>query len=276
MPLWLYALPNWLFGVLIISAWVTLGVGGHALCHRFVRKPFHDTEKEVAIALLAVVATINSLLLAFSAVSVWEAFVNAQKAVSAESDTIGELASDLAVFNTDASHQARDQLKDYIHAVIEHEWPAMRKGEDDLPTWDAFDNLFRAVGKLRPGTPSETVLMPEIWARTNELIKFRRSRLAASHGEVPGTLWVVVLIGTMLTVMPTFVLPRTRFNRGAIGVLSVSMGLVFFFVGAMDRPFLGEESIGTLAFESSLNSIARWDAADIASTVLERVTGRPH
>ena len=127
-------------------------------------------------------------------------------------------------------------------------------------TWESFDRMFRAVGDIHPATPSETSLMPEIWARTNELIKFRRVRLDTSKGEVPGTLWAVVVLGTLLTVVPTYVLPRTRFNRGAIAVLSLSMALVFFFVAAMDRPFVGKESIAPEPFETSLANMERWDA----------------
>ncbi|WP_457333508.1 bestrophin-like domain [Rhizobacter sp. P5_C2] len=259
MPLWLYDLPAWLFGLVIVSTWAALGVGGHALFHRFVRTPFRDAEREVAIALLAVVATINSLLLAFCAVSAWESFGSAEKAVGAEANAIGELARDLAVYNTPASREARERLRGYARTVVDEEWPTMRIGQESPQARDLFDVVFRAVAEVKPVTPADSALMPEIWARVNELVKFRRVRVASSQGEVPGALWAVVVLGTLLTVMPTYVLPRTRFNRCAIGILSVSMGLVFFLVAAMDRPFVGTESVTPGAFEMSLRNMTRWD-----------------
>lgn len=260
MPLWLYQIPNWLFGLLIVSAWTAAGVGGQALFQRFVRRPFDEKDKEVAITLLSVVATVNSLLLAFSAVSVWEAYGNAEKSVSSEANTLGELARDLAVYDTQKARTALEKLRAYTRAVVHEEWPLMQIGKESPDVRELLDELFRAVGDIRPKTTADATLMPEIWSRINELVTLRRVRVAACRGHMPDTLWAVVVIGTLLTLTPACVLPRTPFNRSMIGMLSMSMGLVFFFVAAMDRPFVGAESVGTDAFRLTLRSMARWEA----------------
>ena len=54
--------------------------------------------------------TINSLLLAFSAVSVWEAFSSADGAVTQEANTVSALARDLAVYDSAESRHARQML----------------------------------------------------------------------------------------------------------------------------------------------------------------------
>lgn len=260
MPLWLYELPNWLFGSLIIVFWIVVGVGGHQLLHRLFKPNFDEADKGLALALLGVVATINSLLLAFSAVSVWDAYNTADKAVSGEASTVAQLSTDLAVFNSTASRSARVELQFYVQTVVSEEWPAMRDEQGSSEAaWEQINGLFRVIGQLEPNTPREAALMPEIWARTNELMKYRRERLDAADGRVPGTLWSVVLIGTLLSLAPTFVMSRSRFNVVAIGMLSLSMGLVFFFIAAMDRPFAGTESIGVEPFKRSLETMGRWD-----------------
>ena len=48
-------------------------------------------------------------------------------------------------------------------------------------------------------------------------------------------------IGTFLTITTTYVLAPSRFNVWMIGTLAFSIGLVFFFLIAMDRPFAGEQ-----------------------------------
>ena len=70
---------------------------------------------------------------------------------------------------------------------------------------------------------------------------------------------MVVLASTVLTMMTTFVLPPTRFNVGMIAGLAVAIGLVFYFIIAMDRPFAGEESISPSPFQSALDNMQRWD-----------------
>jgi hypothetical protein len=260
VPLYLYDLPNGVLGALFIVGWVAAGVGGQAIFQQVCGVSFSDGDRSLATAILAVMATVNSLLLAFTAVAVWEAYGHATQTVNAEASTVGQLSRDLAAFGTDHSSQALERLKDYAHEVIKREWPAMRRDETSETTWHAFELMFMAVSALQPTTPREMALMPEIWARTNELFELRRARLGATHEQVPHTLWIAVFSGTLLTLLPTFVLPRTRFSQTAIVMLSLSMGLMFFFIVAMDRPFVGRESVSPEPFESALHNAEIWDS----------------
>lgn len=257
MPLALYDLPNWLFGLLISGGWVMAGLAGYVVFHRFCRTSFSSDEKALATALLAVVATVNSLLMAFAAINVWEDFGEADGAVLGEGITLVALGRDLEAFDSAQSRRAGDLLKVYARAVVEQEWPLMRAGRAREASWAAFDDMFRAVGAIQPAQPREMVLMPEIWSRANELIKFRRARLYASDAQVPITLWAVVVVGTLITIVTTYVFPRTPFNLVAVGLLSWSLGLVFFFVAALDRPFVGKESIGPEPILEALRAMER-------------------
>lgn len=260
MPIEIYGLPNSALGPLICGGWLFIGVGGYLVFHRVCRTSFSEGEKNLAIALLAVIATVNSLLLAFSAISVWEAYGSAEKAVRGEAVTIGALARNLVVFDTVQSRAARDLLGGYGRVVLDDEWPAMRTGRRSEAAWSAFEQMFNAVGHLDPATPHESSLMPEIWTLTNDLLKYRRERLYGSEAEVPSTLWIVVVAGSLLTIATTYVFPRTAFNTAAVGMLSLSLGLVFFFIVAMDRPFCGTEGISPAAIQSALAKMERRSA----------------
>jgi hypothetical protein len=259
MPLELYELPNGLLGLLVCGAWMLIGLTGYLAFHRICRVQFAESEKNLATALLAVVATVNSLLLAFSAISVWEANGSADKAVRGEAVTIGALARNLVVYDTAESRAARELLGSYTRIVIDDEWPAMRIAQRSEPAWAAFEHVFNAIGHLDPATPHQNALMHEIWLLTNELLKHRRERLYASEAQVPSTLWIVVVAGTLLTIVTTYVFPRTAFNTTAVGLLSLSLGLAFFFIVAMDRPFAGTESIGPEPIASALSKMDRWN-----------------
>lgn len=258
--LFLYDLPNWLMGVIVVGTIIALTYGCYFMLHRFWQPAFTDENRNLAVAVLAIVATINSLLLAFSAVSVWESFGSADAAVVEEANTIGALARDLAVFDSPASYKAREGLHEYTEMVMSLEWDSMRQGVASEDVWRTFDHMFATVAALEPDTPRRVALMPEIWERVNELLKQRRTRLYTSESEVPGTLWQVVLIGTFLTIAGTFVLAPTRFNLAMIGFVSLSVGLVFFLIIALDRPFAGKESIKATPFQTALDRIHWWDA----------------
>jgi len=177
-----------------------------------------------------------------------------------EANTVSELARDLAVFDSAQSREVRRQLRDYTRMVVTVEWRDMQHGQANVEVWNTFDRMFLAVGAIEPDTPRRVALLSEIWARTNELVKERRSRLHTSESAVPGTLWAVVLIGTVLTIATTFVLSPTRFHLVMVGMTALSIGLVLFLIVAMDRPFTGEQSISAEPFELAIGNMERWDS----------------
>ena len=105
--LFLYHLPNWLMAVCIVGAVVALAYPGYVLLHRLWRRSFTEAETNVSMAVLNVIATIFALLLAFVAVTVWQAFGAAETAVVNESNSVGELARALSLFDSPQARQAR-------------------------------------------------------------------------------------------------------------------------------------------------------------------------
>ena len=255
----LYNLPDWLMALTIVATIVALCYAAYFAFHRICRPAFSDEERSLAMTVLGVVATVNSLLLAFVAVSVWESFGEAETAVVDEANIIGELARDLAIYDSRASREARRLLRQYADQVVNVEWRDMQRGQANREVWVTFDRLFVALGTIEPDTPRHAALLPEILARANELLKLRRTRLHTSESAVPLTLWSVVLLGTVLTVASTFVLSPTRFNLWMIGLLATSIALVLHLIVAMDRPFAGEQSIGAEPFQSAIANMQRWD-----------------
>jgi hypothetical protein len=67
------------------------------------------------------------------------------------------------------------------------------------------------------------------------------------------------MLGMVVSMVTTFVLPPTRFNLLMLGALALSIGLVFYFIVAMDRPFSGKESISPGAFGTALDDMRTWD-----------------
>jgi hypothetical protein len=148
---------------------------------------------------------------------------------------------------------------DYIHVVIDEEWDAMSRGEASQNAWIAFDKMFHEVGKIDAQTQKQSVILREIWARINELTKHRRERLHVAESSVPVVLWGVVLMGTVLTFLCLYSLPIGRYSTFLIGITGMSIGLVLFFILAMDRPFAGKESVDDEPFVQALANMDRWD-----------------
>ncbi|RZL40178.1 MAG: DUF4239 domain-containing protein [Rubrivivax sp.] len=258
MPLTAYALPNWVLGLGLVLAWVLIGLAAQALFPRRWREQASETDRNVVLASLGVIATINSLLLAFSAVSVWESFGVAEQAVQREATAIAQLGRTLALCDGAPARLARERLRAYGRSVVTREWPAMLEDRTSVTTLDAFDALFHALGDVRPDDAAGAVLLAQVWTQANDLISHRRARLQASKGKVPGTLWAVVLVGSVLTLIPLAAPPVSASSRGALLLLAVALGLIFHFLAAMDRPFLGSERVTPEAIEDALDTLQRF------------------
>ena len=263
MPLIVHAWPAWVLGGALVLAWMAIGLGAQALFPRRWRERATATDHRVALASLGVIATVNALLLAVSAVSVRDAFA-AEQAVEREATAMAQLARSLAVYGTPESRLARERLRGYGRSVIGKEWIAMQRDQASLPTLDAFDDLYRTLGDLHPAAASEGALLAQIWTQANELLSQRRARLLAARGQVPATLWAVLLASSLLTLAPVAALPVSAGSRGAIVVLALVPGLVLPVVVAMDRPFLGAGRVSAAPIENALAHMQRWDTRWIA------------
>jgi Protein of unknown function (DUF4239) len=84
------------------------------------------------MAVLNVIATVYALLLAFVAVTVWQSFGAAETAVVNESNSVGELARALSLFDSPQARQARGTLREYADIVVTVEWSEMRQGRSSI------------------------------------------------------------------------------------------------------------------------------------------------
>ena len=255
----LYELPHGLMALLIVGACVSAALAAQPLLHRLWPPGIPDNRLNNAVTFTQMLVAVAALLTAFCAVTVWTSFGNAGRAASDEANEASQLSWDLSVYATPEALRTRAALEGYLNAVIEKEWPLLARHEESEEAAERLHEVFRAASRIEASTGRETVLLGEIWARANGIAKCRRSRLHAAGSGVPGTLWAVLGLCAVLIFCGASILPPTRVTRTLIGLLATSLGLVLFFIVAMDHPFSGKESVGPRAFRSALDHMKHWD-----------------
>ena len=259
--MWIYDLPNWLVFLLLSAGMVAAALGGHRLWRRFFKLEYDPETSGLAMGMLGVVAMILSLLLAFSSVTVWEAYSAAESAVASEASVSGELVRDLAVYGGPAASEAREAVRTYLRAVISDEWPAMAARGYSEPTAHKFNAIFHKAAVINPKGAREEILLTEIWDKTNELNIYRRARLSCAGGSVvPGALWGTMALCIVFNFMLCYGMRVTRLSDFMLGIYAATLGLLLFFIVAMDRPFTGSVSVSPEPYETALESMKRWDA----------------
>lgn len=259
--MWIYELPNWAVCLMFISTLAAIAVGGHRLWRRFFTLEYSSETSGLAIGMLGVVAMILSLLLAFSSVSVWEVRTAAEDAAASEASVSGELVRDLAVYGGPAAAAAREAVRAYLRAVISEEWPAMAKGLSSEAVAHKFNGIFHKAALIYPKTARDEILLGEIWDKANQLNVYRRARLGCAAGSaVPGALWGTIAIGILFNFLLFYGMPVGRLSDFMLGLYAATLGLMLFFIVAMNRPFTGSVSVSPEPYETALESMQRWDA----------------
>jgi hypothetical protein len=129
--------------------------------------------------------------------------------------------------------------------------------------WVLIDDIRATLQEVEPRTVAEQALYAEGLDQVQRLADARRTRLVAAEESIPAVLWVVLVVGGMVTVgfAYLFGLDNTWAHRLMVVSLAGVIALVLFTIGAMDHPFSGGARIGTGAFELVLN---RFDTSKLS------------
>ena len=236
-----YTMPIWLTTILILALSLAIGLGSSIGVRRLFRLKPSREEEEIAINLMQVVAAYIGIMLAFSAVVVWQNFAEAQTAVHQEAASAAEFYRDMTTYGPETA-AARQDLRAYVGSVLKDEWPGLRTGESSTATETALANLFASFGKIRPQDGRDDAIYQEAFSKLNELVVLRRDRLIASRSTIPAIFWIVALIGSTLTVAYASAFSRSRYNTVMIAGTSMTLGLIFLFILTVNKPFKGQFS----------------------------------
>jgi hypothetical protein len=241
---WIYSVPTWLSGSMIVVGAVTLSLIALACFHRFVPLELRRAHNDVAGFILAIVGVIYAVLLAFIAVSTWEDFNKAQDSAELEANMVDNLYVDSAGLPPKLAFSVRRHLRDYTQLVIDKEWPAQQAGHKNIAGWQTLIALNGAIAKFR-APESVAAVHSEILHTANDLYRARRDRLVAAASRIPNVMWAITLLGGALTVGFSFLfgVPKFRIHMLMTGLLAASLALVIVLIVAFDCPFRGDLNV---------------------------------
>lgn len=237
-----YSLPMWLSAILVLGTALAIGLGSSTGVRAVFRLKTTKQETDIAINMMQVVAAYIGILLAFAGVEVWQDFQDAQTAVHQEAATGSELYRDLTTYGPETK-AVRGELRAYVASVTHDEWPLLREGRSSPSTEIALARLFQEFGKIRPHDNRDSAIYAESFSKLNDMVVLRRNRLIDSRTGIPVILWVVGLVGSILTVSYASAFARGRYNLMMIAGISLTLGLIFLFILTVDNPFKGQFSV---------------------------------
>lgn len=251
-------MPTWFLGVVIVG----LAVGLSVLSVRLVRRRIpHKTlaeHQEVTSYVLAVVAGVYAVLLAFVVVIVWEAFDASSADAAHEAAAIGLTYRDAQALGPRAD-ELRSSLERYARSVVDDEWPRLAEQHEESRRTDvALNQVWDSYRALGDKAGHEPTFYEEGLKRLHDAVELRRERVLSSKSQLPAPLWVVLIVGAIISIglASFFAVGRVAAHTFMIAALATVVALVLFLVLSLDLPFSGDIGVGPTAMEDTLHEFA--------------------
>ena len=245
-------------GLFVISLFVLASVAGLVLVQRLVPIELRKQHNDVAGFIYAVVGIAYAVLMGLVVVAAWEQFQTARNTADREANEVAELFWLGHRLPQTEGHRLQELARSYARVVVDEEWPLLARGESSPRAWALIDEIRLTVQNINPDTQAEVVLYEQGLERVHDLANARRDRLVEAREGIPTILWVVLVVGAIVTVGFTYLfgMDSTTTHTLMVAALALVIGLVLFTIGSLEYPFSGDVRLGPEAFELVLKRFA--------------------
>jgi hypothetical protein len=235
---------------------VLVAVVGLVLVQRLVPPERREKHNDVAGFIYAVLGVAYAVVLAFMLISVWQDYNKAQTNVESEAHELAGvyfLASRLP--EPERTH-VQDLARMCARVVVEEEWPLMEQGQTSPRADSLLRQLRLKLLEFDPHTRGEQVLYERGLTDLHDALDARRSRLLEVREGIPSLLWVVLVVGGVITVSFTYLFGLKSNVAHALIVAALTLVIcgILFTIGEFDYPFSGPVEIRPDAFREVLHS----------------------
>jgi hypothetical protein len=244
--------------VIVIGTSMLLSIAGLLVVRRYANVDWLKRHHEIASYFFLMIGTLYAVLIAFAIYVVWSASKEAGANLEHEATEVADLSRLSMAMPDPLRRKITTALMEYLNAVVEDEFPGMEQGRDSQRTWTAVQNLWDVYGAIQPETPRLQIYFAESLKHLTQLSDYRRTRLLASRGTVPSTLWYLLLSGAVLLVLFTYFVghesawAQAAMTAALAGVLAFSL----FLVWSLDSPYSGVASVTPQPFSLELVHVA--------------------
>jgi hypothetical protein len=200
---------------------------------------------EVAAIIFNAFGLFYGVLLAFVVFVTWNGYDEATKNLQLEAVEAADLFHITQVFPQPSGEMLRQTLLDYVNSVYTDELKRMSEGEISLHSNQAMIKLITMFYQIDEKSVPNREIYAEALKRLNNLAEYRRLRIFAGNDTVPPVVWLVLLVGSVISISYTyfFGMKNIRAQYLIAGSLTVTITLILFLIYVLDHPFTGTSKV---------------------------------
>jgi hypothetical protein len=224
-----------------------------ALVPHGIRREHND----VAGFVYAVLGVLYAVMLGFVVVNEWESLEAVKSNIFNETNELGSLYWNARALPPDQGRALEKTTKDYANVVINDEWEMMDKGQSSAEATQLVYTMRDEINALPTATPKQQEIYQQSLEHVNNLAAARRARINESSESVPDILWVVLILGSVLTVGYSFLFGLANFWAHLLisAPLGVMVVLLLIVIDQLNHPFGGLVAVEPDAFHVFLNRL---------------------
>jgi hypothetical protein len=216
---------------------------------RFVRKKYPaevlKENHEVAAIIFNAFGLLYGVVVAFVVFVTWSGYDDDTKNLQMEANEADDIFHITEAYPDPARKMIQQAVMDYVASVYDDELKRMSQGDISLHSNRAMATLITDFYQIDEKSVPNRELYGESLKGINKLAEYRRLRIFAGNNTIPSVIWVVLLIGGLITVSYTYFLGVKNITAQYLmtAALTVTMTLVLVLIYILDHPFTGESSV---------------------------------
>ena len=250
----LNTIPLWLLIIGLLAVFELYSVGLMLFARRRWGIDRLKLNNKVAGFKFSVIGVLYAVLLAFVVVAVWENYNATGTAIRNEAKALGNMSQLSYALPESQGVEMRRLLDTYVKQVQQSEWATMGSGLPSRTTADALAHLTQATINMRVGQMRDLALFQEALHLLAAIEDNRNERLDSADGSVPMILWLVLIIGAVITLgYPAFfgsmnVVAQTLMTA----TLAALVALILVPAILLDFPFTSDVVLSSAPFDEAL------------------------
>jgi hypothetical protein len=262
--------------ILVIVGVPTLAAVALALLVDRVFPRLRDLEIDDTVR--EVVGLLFGLLLALVIASIVTKHDDADSATAAESTAAAQLARASRALPIAMQIKLEKAIGQYVHAVVEDEWPAMRTGRRSARASATLETIYGTMQSFRPGGEPGLSVYRQALVQLDQVSSSRRDRLDLSSQTLPILLRVLLIFGAISFIVLSYPagVENLRKRLAIVGAITAFICFAYLLTIVLDHPFSGALAVASDSFEEGDLAIywASPTPQEVAPGDLARLTPR--
>ena len=202
---------------------------------------------------ISVLGTTYAVIIGFMLFAVWSEFQTAERNAESEASCLINLYWASSGLPQAQRQQIRKLAVDYANEMINDEWPAMTQGSLAHTGTLIIQQLWESASEAQSLNASQQVSLEQTMTEISSITEHRRIRQLQSQNHLPAVLWMVLIVGALITIMSSCLFgseyPALHMLQVVTLALMLSMSLAA--VADINRPFRGTVHVQPTGFKNA-------------------------